>query len=261
MSLRVPDRLDLEELIDGTGHDPAELRHSLGQVARVDRVLGGERGMRRALAEALVGTAGTGHEGAGDAFLLLDVGAGNGAVANRLGGWLRRHLGRQVRVMAVDAHPEVVDVGRRESPGLTWVRADGRRLPLPDDSADVVVCVLTLHHFDRRGAVQLLREMARVAQYRVVVSDLERSRAHWFGARVLASTLWRGNRLTREDGPTSVLRGWTRGELAALCEEAGLDDLRVRRHVPWRLVASARPGPRPGGQPRSEAELPTRSAP
>jgi ubiquinone/menaquinone biosynthesis C-methylase UbiE len=244
VSARVPERLDVEELIDATGHDLAELSHSLRQVASVDRILGGERGMRRAVTEALGGARAAGHGVSPGGFSLLDVGAGNGSVAERMGAWIERRIDGPVRVLAVDAHPDVVEVGRQETPGLMWIRADGRRLPLRDDSADVVVCVLTLHHLDRAGALDLLVEMARVARLRVVVSDLERSRAHWLGARVLASTVWSRNRLTREDGPTSVLRGWTREELSDLFAEAGLGDLRIRRHVPWRLVASARPSAR-----------------
>lgn len=241
MIFRTPRRLVAEELIDGTGHDLAELGHSLGQVARVDRLLGGERGMRRAVGDALSADGSTRAGG----FTLLDVGAGSGEVGRRLAAWMSRRVGGPVRGIAVDAHPDVVAVGRRISPDLTWIRADGRRLPLGDRSVDVVVCILTLHHLDRTGAVRLLREMARVARLRVVVSDLERSRAHWLGARFLASTLWRGNRLTREDAPTSVLRAWTRKELTGLFAEAGLADVRVRRHLPWRLVASARPSTAP----------------
>ncbi len=248
MSLLAPERLDAQELIDATGHDLAELRESLRQVARVDRLLGGERGVRRALAEVLAPVLAEPADAGVDGFTLLDVGAGIGEVADRLAAWLRGRVGGPVRALAVDAHPDVVAVGRAETPGLQWIRADGRRLPLPDRSVDVVVCVLTLHHFDRRGALRLLSEMARVARHRVILSDLERSRAHWLGARVLAATLWSGNRLTRADAPMSVLRGWTRPELEGLLTEAGLVDVRVRRHLPWRLVASA--GPPPPGSDR-----------
>ena len=232
--LRAPERIDRDELIDATGHDLDELAHSLRQVARVDRVLGGERGVRRALSDTL-------RSGGAGPLTLLDVGAGNGQVARRLGDWLGHRRRDAVTVVAVDAHPDVIEVGRIETPGVAWVQADGRRLPLDDGAADIVTCVLTLHHFARSEAVRLLRELARVARLRVVVSDLERSRAHWVGARLLAATLWRGNRLTRADGPTSVLRGWTRDELRSVMDEAGLEDVRVHRHVPWRLVASGRP--------------------
>jgi hypothetical protein len=101
---------------------------------------------------------------------------------------------------------------------------------------DVTICTLTLHHFPEDEAVLLLREMKRVARDRVLVSDLERSRLNHLGARVLAHTLWRTNRLTRHDGPLSVLRSFTAPELLALGRRAGLRGPVVRRYMPWRLV-------------------------
>lgn len=232
--LAPPPRLEAEELLDGEGHDLAELEHSLAQVAQVDRVLGGERGVRRALRDVIASGA---HPTS-----LLDIGAGSGEVASRIGAWLARDSGTAPAVFAADLHPDVVSVGSRAAPELLWLRADGGRLPLADQSIDVVVCILTLHHLDEAGAVRLLAEAGRVARRAVIVSDLERTRLHHLGARLLAATVWRSNRLTRADAPMSVRRSWTAPELAALMRAAGLDEVRVRRFMPWRLVASGRPG-------------------
>jgi ubiquinone/menaquinone biosynthesis C-methylase UbiE len=120
--------------------------------------------------------------------------------------------------------------------GLPTVRGDALRLPFAPGSVDVAICTLTLHHFPDEEAVRLLREMKRVARDRVLVSDLERSRLNHLGARVLAHTLWRTNRLTRHDGPLSVLRSFTAPELLELGRRAGLRRPVVRRYMPWRLV-------------------------
>jgi len=106
---------------------------------------------------------------------------------------------------------------------------------------DVALCTLTLHHFRNEDALRLLREAARVARVRVVVSDLERTRAAWLGARLLSATLWRTNPITRHDGPLSVRRAFRTGELEELGRRAGLRDVRVRRHLPWRLSLVGRP--------------------
>jgi hypothetical protein len=41
--------------------------------------------------------------------------------------------------------------------------------------------------------------------------------------------------MSRNDGPVSVLRGFTRTELASLAERAGLSNCRVEREFPYRL--------------------------
>ena len=100
----------------------------------------------------------------------------------------------------------------------------------------IALLSLTLHHFDGTDQVQVLREAARVAGRAVIVNELERCRTNLYGARLLAATRWRGNRLTRHDGPLSVLRAFTRTELAALAAAAGLRVARLERRFFYRLV-------------------------
>lgn len=226
------------ERIDAEGQDPVEFAHSLSQVAQVDRLLGAERAVQARLRRA-------GLDRSVDS--VLDIGAGNGEVLSRIVVWLNRRgdPARRARALALDPHPDVIAVGRRSRPGHTWIRADGRHIPLADRSVDLVISVLTLHHLDPGPAVNMLTEMVRVARRAVVVSDLERSRLHWVGARVLGATLWRSNRLTRDDAPASVARAYTLQEMRTLFERAGLPPASVARHVPFRLIGVSdltRPG-------------------
>lgn len=213
------------ELLDDDGHDPAELAHSLGQVATVNAWLGGTRSLTRHLEDL----ASTGS----DTVRVLDVGTGNGRTLRGVVAWGRRRGGSWSGV-GVDRSPETAVIAAAE--GTRVVRADGLALPFADGAFDAVLCTLTLHHFPDAEARALVREMARVSRGRVLVSDLERSRLHYAGARVLAATLWRGNRLTRTDGPRSVLRSFTPGELLEIGRDAGLRTPVVERFFPWRLL-------------------------
>jgi SAM-dependent methyltransferase len=139
-----------------------------------------------------------------------------------------------------------VDIGRQTAElardaGSSVVLGDALRLPFADGSFDLTLCTLTLHHFPDDDAVRLVSEMARVARAAVLVSDLERTRLNYLGARALAATVWRGNRLTRHDGPLSVRRSFTAAELEDVGRRAGLSNVRVRRHIPWRVVLEGTP--------------------
>ncbi len=88
--------------------------------------------------------------------LLLDLGAGEG--------WVGLELARPgtLQVVAADVEPFL----EAKIPGFVF---DGRSLPLSDDSVDVVILSLVLHHAADPDAV--LEEALRVARDRVVITE------------------------------------------------------------------------------------------
>ncbi len=226
-------RLDrAAERLDEPQHDAAELAQSLDQLADVNRWLGGTRALVLAVEKVLPAD--------GD-VRILDVGCGAGDIDAVLAARLRRR-GRAAHVVACDLHPQILARARqrlRNEEAITFARVDAFALPFADGAFDVATMSLTLHHFDDDGPAHVLRELGRVARH-VVVNDLERNWQNHAGARLLARTVWAGNRLTRHDGPLSVLRSFTASELSSLAREAGLQDVRVRRRFFYRLVMTAR---------------------
>jgi len=223
------------ELLDGPLDDPVALRGNLRDLARVNRRLGGTDASRRAVDRLLDHRHG--------AQTMLDVGTGAADIPVALVA-AAASTGRQLRVTAVDSRPEVLDAARdvnrrlATTSGVELVLGDGRSLPWPDRSFDVVHASLLLHHLEPRDAVTFLVEASRLARRGVVVNDLVRARHHWIGARVLLALATR-NRYTRHDGPLSVRRAYTRVELRALLAAAGLRPLAEVRAFAGHRVAIA----------------------
>ena len=207
-----------QELLDGPLDDPDALRGNLRDLARINRWMGGTAASRRALDRLL--------DGRTVPHSLLDVGTGGADIPLDLLDAARRR-GRSLRVTGVDSRAEVLDAARAIDPrvgtadGLDLVVTDGRSLPWPDRSFDVVHASLLVHHLEPPDALAFLREAARVARIGVIVNDLVRARHHLLGARVLLGVTTR-NRYTRHDGPLSVQRAYTRMELRALLAGAAL---------------------------------------
>ena len=88
---------------------------------------------------------------------VLDVGSGDGLLAATIAG--RRP----------DVRIQGIDVLVRPHPSIEVVAFDGRVIPLPDRSVDVVTCLDVLHHAESPAA--LLREAARVARACIIVKD------------------------------------------------------------------------------------------
>jgi SAM-dependent methyltransferase len=216
------------ELMDEPALSHPELSRSLDHVASVNRWLGGLRSLRGELATLR-----------GQDVRVLDVGTGNGDALARLLRW-GEHGGGHWTGVGLDIHPDILAVASHRRSRPPFVRADALALPFAARSFDVVLCTLTLHHFQDGDAVRLLRELARVSRRIVLVSDLERRRLAYLGARLLALTWWRANRITRHDGPVSVLRSFTREELGELARRANLGAPRVKRWFPFRLTLAAK---------------------
>ncbi len=93
---------------------------------------------------------------------VVDFGAGTG--------WLTRALAQLgCRVISVDVSQSALDIGRRDlerrpllgsAPFPTFLRFDGRRLALEDESVDRVICFDSFHHVPNPADV--LREFSRI---------------------------------------------------------------------------------------------------
>ena len=88
---------------------------------------------------------------------------------------------------------------------------------------------LTLHHMEPDAAVTSLGEMSTAARTAIVVNDLLRSRLSlglvWVATRILGC-----HPISRHDGPLSVRRAYSPGEVRTLAEKAGLPAPRVERY-------------------------------
>jgi SAM-dependent methyltransferase len=208
---------------------PADVRRrAMDDIVRSNALFGGTRSALRALRAILPMLP--------RRAALLDVGTGRGdipAAASRLAS----SRGITLDLIGMDLAETVARQARPLFVGA--IAGDATRLPFADGSADVVTCSQLLHHFVEADAVVVLRELHRVSRGWVLVSDLRRSWAAAAGFW-LASLVLRFHPVTRRDGVTSVLRGFTADELEALVLAATGARPRVRRDAFWRLSATWR---------------------
>jgi len=173
-------------------------------------------------------------------FSVLDVGAGSGELLRVAATWARQN-NRQLRAVGLELNERMAESINEESDRfdeITSVRGDALKLPFLDAQFDYVICSLFTHHFLDDQVVQILREMSRVARRRIFIIDLNRHPV----AYLLYTTLGKlvlHNRLLRHDGALSILRSFKVKELVELGHRAGLRDVWVERHFPFRLVLSA----------------------
>ncbi|MEA2575416.1 MAG: hypothetical protein QOH93_2714 [Chloroflexia bacterium] len=214
-----------------TGVDDHDLQTTLRDIRRANIFGLGTWVIKHHLEKLL-----TGHTGK---LSVLDVATGSGDIPEELFRWARKRRAGLSCVLT-DISPEILGVARERikdvgfGDAASFAVCDAGRLPFPDASFDVVVCSLAFHHLKVAQAKAALREMARLSRVGFIVNDVYRSQGAWYMAWVLVH-LTTTNRLTRHDGPASVLRAFTPRELRRMAAEVGVS-VSVFTHPFWRMA-------------------------
>lgn len=160
---------------------------------------------------------------------VLDVGCGSGAVTREIA----RRVGSRGLAVGVDPSPALLAVARElaQEAGLgdrvEFREGNALRLPFPDRSFDVVVCVTVLSHVPRGEAA--IPELVRVLRPggRLGVFDLDTDMtAFTHSDRVLT------RRIVAAASDATAVNGWLVRQLPVLFQRAGIVDVRVRGFFP-----------------------------
>lgn len=224
-----PGRRRGREILDDPSTPSAARLESMHDIERSNKLFGGARAALTAFTRALPALP-------GDA-VLLDVGTGMGDIPAGARDRARRQ-GKALWCIGADASEVVARAARSRLDAV--VVADASALPFASDCADVVMCSQLLHHFEAAGARRVIGELNRVARQQVIVADLRRN---WLAAAGfwLVSNVLRWHPITRHDGVTSVLRGFTTRELRDLVRAGAGPLASMKRGIFWRVTASWTP--------------------
>lgn len=234
-----PPRIDAPELIDDASQPYADFRASMTDVQRVNRFLGGTQIVTQQ-AKIWLRASRADPEFAARPITFLDVATGSADLPKAILDIARKE-NVPVRIIGLDFSAPILrfageEVGNQRN--IRLLRGDAFRLPCADASIDYVLCSLAFHHFGFAQSLVALREIERVAKRGWLVNDLRRAWSAWCLIRAL-STFTGMNRLTRHDGPASVLRAYSLPEYRAMPETLGLrlgQDFRLRRRLFYRVA-------------------------
>jgi len=228
-----PKRIHEEELLDAGQGTDEDVARSLIDLRRINRFLGGQKVLLRALSSCLEGPS-------LKEVSLLDVGTGSAD--------LPMAVAENCRIRGLDAFIAAVDLSERHlrisrarlgvGSEVHLVQADCLQLPFPPSSFDFVTASLFLHHFRDNDVVRLLADFGRIARRAVIVNDLVRNLVPYYFSRI-AFPLLGTSFLTQNDGPVSVLSAFTAEEMRDLAQRAGLRVRGVTRVFPYRLLMVA----------------------
>jgi ubiquinone/menaquinone biosynthesis C-methylase UbiE len=224
--------LELEHLDKGD-YTAEEYEGCIVELQRVNRWLGDASALKDSLLNEI-------EKQNLQAFSVVDVGAGSGELLSVVAEWARIG-GRKAQLTGVELNARSAKaIAERATtfPEITALRGDAFHLPFVDGQFDYSLCSLFAHHFKNADVIRILRELSRVSTRGIFVIDLHRHPVAYFFYTTIGH-LFLHNRLIREDGALSILRSFTPEEMLDLARRAGLDNARVERHFPYRVVLAA----------------------
>lgn len=218
------------ERIDTGDYTPEEYDRFLHEIRLVNRFAGDSRALKNSLLREVK------HEDLRE-FSVLDVGAGSGELL-RVTAKFARQTNRKTNLCGLELNARSAASILEESNGfseINSIRGTALALPFADKSFDYAICSLFTHHFGDRSIVKILSEMSRVSRRKIFIIDLHRHKTA-FALYQIFCAAFRISPLVREDGSLSILKSFTPGELKIFGEKAGLKNISVERHFPFRLV-------------------------
>lgn len=217
------------EWMDEPNADPRQLRQSLLYIRRINWLMGYDRLIVHYLRRF------SARWKRGETIRILDVATGSADIPQAILRWANRR-GLDVRVVGIDLSSQVVATARETAeaePRLQIVAGDATRLPFEDGSFDYALTSMFLHHLDEGDAVRALAEMGRVARRGIIASDLLRLRRSY--AFITLATLL-ANPMVKHDARVSIAQAFSKKEIMALRDQAGVGFARYSQHLAHRFA-------------------------
>lgn len=214
MALNTRYRTDQSEIMDDLKMEGEILRDALDKIATINQVLGGNRLTLKGV-QQLIRNIPQSQE-----IVILDVGCGNGDMLRRLADFgLKNNL--KFKLIGVDANNFTINHAIKISenyPNIRFQCVDVFNTTFRDLKYDIVLCTLTLHHFKNDQIISLLKIFYQNSSIGIVINDLHRNAIAYRLFQALCF-VFQLNKMSKEDGLISILRGFKKEELVVFSKE------------------------------------------
>lgn len=201
-------RTDKEEIMDDFALEGEILKDALDKIARINQLLGGNKLTLLGVKELLKA------HNKKVAITIVDVGCGNGDMLRALADYGLTNA-YNFNLIGIDANQFTINHAVNLSidyPNVSFRCEDIFKEDFEKLQYDIVLCTLTLHHFKDPEIAKIMTLFHKNARMGIVVNDLERSAVAYRLFQALCF-VFKLNDMSREDGLTSILRGFKKQEL------------------------------------------------
>lgn len=204
-------RSEQAEIMDDFQLQGIELEQTLTDLENINRWLGGNNitlnGIKKILenipSESVV--------------RIADVGCGSGAMLREIAKW-GRVKNKKLELIGIDANTHAIEIAQQQSAYYPEIKFSNLNIfseAYQQESFDIVLCTLTLHHFKNDEILRLLNIFKEQTRIGIVINDLHRSSLAYALFQAFCA-VFISNEIARKDGLISILRGFKRKDLINL---------------------------------------------
>ena len=213
-------RSSATEMMDDFTLEGDMFRDTLDKLEAINRLLGGNSVTIKGLKKLLK------TQSKSKVIKILDLGCGNGDILRDVAKFGRNNNYR-FKLMGIDANYAAIEYAKELSKNyqeLSFETIDIFSEGFKEQTYDIILCTLFLHHFKNEELISFLKSTVQKATIGVVVNDLHRHRLAYYLFKLIG--LFIENKMVRKDGLTSVLRAFKRKDLETILRQV---------HVPFSI--------------------------
>jgi len=223
MGIDIKYRAEKIEVMDDFSLGGEELRNTLSQISHINQFLGGNtltlNGVRKLLLKA----------DTSKAITIADIGCGNGDMLRMLADYAEKN-NMTFELIGIDANPFTIDHARILSTfrnNISYRCVDVFDMDFKTLSFDIILCTLTLHHFSDDKIINLMNILVKSSSLGIVINDLQRNKLAYRLFQMICF-VFGFNKMTRDDGLISILKGFKKYELESYARKLHLKDYSIK---------------------------------
>ena len=198
-----------------------ELKEALDKIAIINQLLGGNKLTLQSVKELNLSK--------DREITIVDVGCGNGDMLRTLATFGKKN-NYIFKLIGIDANAFTINHAKKLStnyPNISYECIDIFDEVFSEMKYDILLCTLTLHHFKKEQINYLLQLFSTQSTTGIVINDLHRSKIAYRLFQVMCF-VFQLNKISREDGLISILRGFKKEELIAFSEGNDLKNYTIK---------------------------------
>jgi len=222
MSVNTKYRTEEIEIMDDFSLQSEELIGALDQIASINQLLGGNKLTLHGIKELLKNT------DTSKTITIADIGCGNGDMLRMLAKYGKKQ-NLSFKLIGIDANAFTIDYAKKLSKdfsNIEYLCMDIFSEDFNQLQYDIVLCTLTLHHFTTNQIDEIMNVLNKNASIGIVVNDLHRSKIA-YRLFELISVVFNLNKMSRNDGLISILKGFKKNELEHFSEKLNLKNYSI----------------------------------